>query len=58
MSGRPKEKEPCDLRTAQTTLLLKPSTKEALKDLAWMQRMSMNELANRIFESYLSTQKE
>lgn len=58
MAGRPKEKDPSECKTAQTTLLLKPSTKEALKEYAWEHRTSMNDLANRIFESYLSTIKE
>lgn len=58
MGGRQKIKEPSDLRSAHTVLLLTPKTKETLKDLAWERRLSMNELANQIIESYIMSLKE
>lgn len=56
MAGRPKIKEPSNLRSAHTVLLLTPQTKQTLQDLAWERRLSMNELANQIIESYLINQ--
>lgn len=58
MAGRPKIKEPSDCRSAHTVLLLTPQTKQTLQDLAWERRLSMNELANQIIESYLVSQKK
>lgn len=58
MPGRPKVKDPSNLRSAHTVLLLTPQTKQTLQDLAWERRLSMNELANQIIESYLVTQKK
>lgn len=58
MAGRPITKEPSAVRSAHTMLLLTPSTKETLKELAWKNRMSMNELANQIIENYLCSLKE
>ena len=53
-----KVKEPSDLRSAHTVILLTPKTKETLKDVAWEKRMSLSELANQIIENYLCTLKE
>lgn len=57
MAGRPKVKAPSDLRSARTVLLLTPITKQTLNELAWKRRLSLNELANQIFESYIGEQK-
>ena len=53
-----KVKEPSDLRSAHTVILLTPKTKETLKDVAWEKRMSLSELANQIIENYLCSLKE
>lgn len=58
MAGRPKVKDPSDLRSARTVLLLTPDTKHTLNELAWKKRLSLNELANQIIESYICDQKE
>ncbi len=55
--ARPKVKGADDLRTAQTNLMLRPPTREALKEAAWKRHISLNELANQIFEQYCFGEK-
>lgn len=40
-------------KSAQTTILLRPKTKEDLRELAWRRRTSLNELINQMCEEYL-----
>ena len=41
-------------KTARTQILLRPTTKEALKAEADAQGISLNELVNKIIDNYLS----
>lgn len=45
---------PIEKKSCPTTLLLKPSVKAMLKELAWQNRMSFNQLMTNIIEDYLS----
>ena len=54
--ARPKIKDEKDLRSTRMTLLLKPTTKDAIKDAAWQQRISANELICQILEKYIGNQ--
>lgn len=51
--GRKRFLDPNERKNAQTTILLRPTTKENLKELAWRRRTSLNELINQICEEYL-----
>lgn len=51
--GRKAFLNPNERKNAQTTILLRPTTKENLKELAWQRRTSLNELINQICEDYL-----
>lgn len=51
--GRKAFLDPSEKKNAQTTLLFRPTTKENLKELAWRNRISLNELINQICEEYL-----
>ena len=51
--GRKAFLDPSERKNAQTTILLRPTTKENLKELAWRNRTSLNELINQICEEYL-----
>lgn len=51
--GRKPFLNPNERKNAQTTILLRPTTKENLKELAWQKRTSLNELINEICEDYL-----
>lgn len=51
--GRKRFLNPNERKNAQTTILLRPTTKENLKELAWRRRTSLNELINQICEEYL-----
>lgn len=51
--GRKAFLRPSEKKNAQTTLLLRPTTKENLRELAWRRRISLNELVNQICEDYL-----
>lgn len=51
--GRKKFLDPDERKSAQTTILLRPTTKENLKELAWRNRISMNELICQVLEEYL-----
>ena len=55
--ARPKIKDEKDLRSAHMTLLLTPTTKDAIKDAAWQQRISANELICQILERYIVNQQ-
>lgn len=48
-----KKLDPNELKSAQISLMLRPTTKENLKELAWRNRISTNELINQIVEEYL-----
>lgn len=56
--ARPKIKDDKDLRSAHMTLLLTPTTKDAIKDAAWQQRISTNELICQILERYIAKQQK
>ena len=51
--GRKAFLNPNKRKNAQTTILLRPTTKENLRELAWQRRTSLNELINQICEEYL-----
>lgn len=51
--GRKAFLDPDERKSAQTTILLRPTTKENLKELAWRNRISMNELICQVLEEYL-----
>lgn len=51
--GRKAYLKPNEKKNAQTTILLRPTTKENLRELAWQRRTSLNELINQICEDYL-----
>lgn len=51
--GRKAFLNPNERKNAQTTILLRPTTKENLRELAWQRRTSLNELINQICEEYL-----
>lgn len=51
--GRKPFLDPSEKKNAQTTILLRPSTKENMKELAWRRRTSLNELINQACEEYL-----
>lgn len=54
-SSAVKEKE---TKSEQTTILLRPTTKEQLKELAWRRRTSFNELINQICEEHLEKSRK
>ena len=51
--GRKAYLDPTEKKNAQTTILLRPTTKEDMKELAWRRRISLNELINQVCEEYL-----
>ena len=51
--GRKPYLDPSEKKNAQTTIVLMPTTKENLRELAWRKRTSLNELINQICEDYL-----
>ena len=51
--GRKPFLDPNEKKNAQTTILLRPTTKENMKELAWRRRISLNELINQVCEEYL-----
>ena len=51
--GRKAFLDPNEKKNAQTTILLRPTTKENMKELAWRRRISLNELINQVCEEYL-----
>lgn len=51
--GRKAFLDPSEKKNAQTTILLRPTTKENMKELAWRRRISLNELINQVCEEYL-----
>lgn len=52
--GRKKYLDPSEVKSKQTTLLLRESTFEILKDEAWRRRTSLNELATQILETWIN----
>lgn len=52
--GRKAFLKPNEKKNAQTTILLRPSTKENMRELAWRRRTSLNELINQACEEYLA----
>lgn len=42
-----------ELKTVQATLVLKPSVKEALKELSWREHRSFNDYVGEILENHV-----
>lgn len=51
-------KDKAEKKTEMATLLLRQQTKEQLRDMAWKQRRSFNDLVTQILEDYLKENYE
>lgn len=47
-------KDKAERKTEMATLLLRQQTKEQLREIAWRERRSFNDLCTQILEDYLS----
>lgn len=55
--SRPKEPAKKEIRDVHVNLVLKPSLVEALKDEAWSQRRSLNNLVEEVLTAYIDKKK-
>lgn len=53
-----KEQEDFETKTVRLNLLIKPSIKESIGKLATVDRISTNELVNRILQEYIKTRAQ
>lgn len=51
--GRKPFMDPSEKKNAQTTILLRPTTKQNMRDLAWGTGSSLNELINQACEEFM-----
>lgn len=50
---RTKKEEKKEIKSEAATLILRPSTKEALKEMAYRERRSFNDFVGEILENYV-----
>ena len=55
--SKPKEPAKKEIRDVHVNLVLKPSLVEALKDEAWSQRRSLNNLVEEVLTAYIDKKK-